>query len=154
MVKMTEEPDDYEGPWPEGGAMTEWVMVPREPTEKMIRAGGHVNSEWLNDNAPINEGRYCSPMGGAYRAMLEAAPAAPQQAEPHGEIARPWCHYSMLPDHVCNKCGRVHGYSNPQQGEVARLREALHQISLCSQNSMSSKDECGRIARKALEGGA
>lgn len=29
--------------------------------------------------------------------------------------------------------------------------EALRQISLCSQNSMSSKEECGRIARHALE---
>ena len=31
------------------------------------------------------------------------------------------------------------------------LLEALHRISLASQNSMSSKDECGRIARAALQ---
>jgi hypothetical protein len=30
------------------------------------------------------------------------------------------------------------------------MKEALHRISLASQNSMSSKDECGRIAREAL----
>jgi hypothetical protein len=30
------------------------------------------------------------------------------------------------------------------------MKEALHHISLASQNSMSSKDECGRIAREAL----
>ena len=30
------------------------------------------------------------------------------------------------------------------------LVEALHHISLASQNSMSSKDECGKIARAAL----
>ena len=30
------------------------------------------------------------------------------------------------------------------------LKHALHRISLASQNSMSSKDECGRIAREAL----
>ena len=35
--------------------------------------------------------------------------------------------------------------------EIKRLREALHRISLASQNSMSSKDECGRIARAALQ---
>lgn len=35
--------------------------------------------------------------------------------------------------------------------ENERLREALHRVSLASQNSMSSKDECGRIAREALE---
>ena len=32
-----------------------------------------------------------------------------------------------------------------------RLESALHQISLCSQNSTSSQRECGRIARAALE---
>jgi len=34
--------------------------------------------------------------------------------------------------------------------DAERLRDALHQISLCSQNSMSSQRECGEIARKAL----
>jgi reverse gyrase len=37
--------------------------------------------------------------------------------------------------------------------EIERLENALHRISLASQNSMSSKEECGRIARVALEGG-
>lgn len=39
--------------------------------------------------------------------------------------------------------------------EGTSMRDALHQISLCSQNSASSKEECGRIARAALsqEGG-
>ena len=32
-----------------------------------------------------------------------------------------------------------------------RLESALHRISLCSQNSTSSRRECGRIARAALE---
>ena len=36
--------------------------------------------------------------------------------------------------------------------EVERLRGALRIISLCSQNSASSKEECGRIARQALQG--
>jgi hypothetical protein len=30
------------------------------------------------------------------------------------------------------------------------LKDALHRISLSSQNSMSDKEECGRIARSAL----
>jgi hypothetical protein len=34
---------------------------------------------------------------------------------------------------------------------VGGLLDALHRISLASQNSMSSKEECGRIAREALE---
>lgn len=35
---------------------------------------------------------------------------------------------------------------------IAQLEKALHEISLCSVNSMSSKGECGRIARQALGG--
>jgi hypothetical protein len=35
-------------------------------------------------------------------------------------------------------------------GEVDAMMEALYRISLCSQSSMSSKEECGRIARAAL----
>lgn len=34
--------------------------------------------------------------------------------------------------------------------EVCRLEKALHEISLCSQNSSSSKEHCGYIARQAL----
>lgn len=37
-----------------------------------------------------------------------------------------------------------------ERAKVARLREALHRISLSSQSSMSSKGECGRIAREVL----
>jgi hypothetical protein len=40
----------------------------------------------------------------------------------------------------CSKAGCVN----------RRLRDALTHISLCSKNSMSSKDECGSIARAAL----
>ena len=41
---------------------------------------------------------------------------------------------------TCQKAGCVN----------RRLRDALTHISLCSKNSMSSKDECGSIARAAL----
>jgi hypothetical protein len=33
---------------------------------------------------------------------------------------------------------------------VEQLLEALHNISLCSQNSMSSQRQCGEIARAAI----
>lgn len=54
-----------------------------------------------------------------------------------------------------NKCAM----ENAQlKGDIAGLkeinmamREALHAISLCAKNSMSSKEECGRIARAVLE---
>jgi hypothetical protein len=61
-----------------------WQLVPVEPTEAMKSAGGHVNSEWLNDDAPLCESRYAMPMDGVWSAMLAAAPAAPQ-AEPKRE---------------------------------------------------------------------
>lgn len=50
-----------------------YQLVPIKPTEAMCNAGGHVNSEWLNDNAPIGERRYVMPMEGVYGAMLAAA---------------------------------------------------------------------------------
>ena len=37
------------------------------------------------------------------------------------------------------------------RARVTHLENALHHISLCSQNNMSSQLECGRIARSALE---
>lgn len=64
---------------PAPGAPAGFKLVPVEPTDAMRLAGGHVNSEWLNDNAPIGEARYVMPMAGVYRAMLNAAPGAPGQ---------------------------------------------------------------------------
>lgn len=40
---------------------------------------------------------------------------------------------------------------NSPKREIDIFRDALTQISLCSANSMSSKEECGRIARAALK---
>jgi len=48
--------------------------VPMEPTSEMLDKGMHVNSEWLNDNAPIGERRYRDPARGVYLAMLAVAP--------------------------------------------------------------------------------
>ncbi len=53
-----------------------WKLVPLEATPDMMIAGGNVNSEWLNDNAPIGVERYVMPMQQAYAAMLSAAPQA------------------------------------------------------------------------------
>lgn len=75
MVKMSEEPDDYEGPWPEGDSMTEWVMVPREPTANQLVDGGYEIPDPIS-----HRGERTARM--VYRAMLDAAPAAAQQAEP------------------------------------------------------------------------
>jgi hypothetical protein len=44
----------------------------------------------------------------------------------------------------------LHAILREAQAEMDVLRGALHQISLASRNSMSSRAECGRIARAAL----
>ena len=68
LVRMSEEDPDYEGKWPEGDAMSERVLVPREPTPEMIRAGWPTAApDWVVE--------------ALYRAMLEAAPAAPQMTD-------------------------------------------------------------------------
>lgn len=41
-----------------------------EPTEAMIDVGQHVNSEWLNDNAPIGERRYRDPAKAVFTSMI------------------------------------------------------------------------------------
>ena len=44
----------------------------------------------------------------------------------------------------------VFGVVRRMISDMEKVRSALHHISLCSQNSASSKGECGRIARAAL----
>jgi hypothetical protein len=52
-----------------------WKLVPVDATSAMQAAGGHANSEWLNDNAPLGENRYGGPvMRSVWEAMLAAAP--------------------------------------------------------------------------------
>lgn len=62
--------------------------------------------------------------------------------------------HQMQPETLLSECRTtidlqgsvIIGYQN----RIADLEKALHNISLCSQNSMSSKEECGKIARAAL----
>ena len=54
-------------------ATADWVLVPKVASKKMMEAGGYINSEFLNDNAPIGQSRYEAPMAGVYVAMLAAA---------------------------------------------------------------------------------
>lgn len=146
--------------------MTEWVLVPREPTAKMVLAAFDAITNASGEGM----------IRARWRCMLDAAPAAPQQAA-HNAIeinnlvgktdsqqAGPvWMRPDQLQKarHAPFLC-RVSPtkdapdlmpmFLHPPADEVQRLRDALHQISLVSQNSAGSKDECGRIARRALEG--
>jgi hypothetical protein len=53
-----------------------YALVPITPTPAMIEKGEYVNSEWLNDNAPIGQRRYRDPAIAVYKAMLLAASEA------------------------------------------------------------------------------
>lgn len=52
----------------------------------------------------------------------------------------------IIPDFLRNQ----RNLAAEKDAEIKWLRDALHQISLCSKNSASSQNECGRIARAAL----
>ena len=114
--RLSQEPDDYEGPWPEGDSMTEWVMVPREPTEAMLRAGqGSALTEHV------------------WKHMLDAAPAAPQQAEPVAQIGWADEFGNLFPMGAWKPTQRTHHDSHktvwrpvflhPPAAEVQRLKQ-------------------------------
>ncbi len=48
------------------------VAMPAALSAEMRKAGGKVNSEWLNDNAPIGESRYQTSMDAVYEAFQKA----------------------------------------------------------------------------------
>lgn len=113
----------------------EWVMVPREPTEKMFSA---------------TREQYWEAFQADYSAMLAAAPAAPQQAEP--VVYRKYLDgvdahvYRLVPrDDEADKWEPL--YLHPPAAEVQRLRDALDEISKKSHDNMAVDR-----ARHALKG--
>jgi len=58
-----------------------FALVPIEATKEMIDTGQHVNSEWLNDSAPLGEGIYRDPAKAVYENMLAKSPNG-------GEVSR------------------------------------------------------------------
>jgi hypothetical protein len=57
-----------------------YALAPIEPDKQQINIGTHVNSEWLNDNAPMGESRYKEPAIAVYKKMIAAAPKPPGAA--------------------------------------------------------------------------
>lgn len=135
--KMTCEPDDYEGPWPSEDAMTKPQQAEPVAWRYIVYGDMVLTRSRLQAQHAAEDGFDVDPL------YLHPPPAEVQQAEP-----------VLLLDQALSdeSVRRVSAFAQEHRAEVHRLREALHQISLCSQNSMSSKDECGRIARRALEG--
>ena len=180
LVRMSEEDPDYEGKWPEGDAMSERVLVPREPTPEMIRAGWPTAApDWVVE--------------ALYRAMLDAAPAAPQMTDEEMDDAVKRDEAEQERAHIAYLRGIDEGkrqaaapqqaepvawmafggsivhavtrnamdpieaerfdvpiYLHPPADEVQRLRDALRVILEADWTS----DRIRNIARKALEGGA
>lgn len=80
-------------------------LMPLRATPEMRAAAGHVNSEFLNDIAPINAERYAWPMPSVYEAFVNAAPEVEVVAiarviatgGPHDTVDRVLCELEELP---------------------------------------------------------
>ncbi len=104
-------------------------LVPVVPTNEMAQVGGHVNSEFLNDNAPIGEIRYKLPIAAIWAAMLAVAPAAPAEQPdalgyvPSDDILLPFM--SLIEDYMS-----AVDYHGGQKGERCDAAEAALRAAL------------------------
>ena len=63
-----------------------------------------------------------------------------------------WVQESKPPKYIgMHRADAIKDMISELEERTRRLESALHRIGLCSQNSTSSRRECGRIARAALE---
>lgn len=103
-------------------------LAPDEPSDAMQKAGGHANSEWLNDNAPIGESRYVKPAEGVYKAMRAAhlADAAAPVLPPTPDLAT--CHCRWRGNEQVQQCtlheahvGAIHEWAERAKTAEAKL---------------------------------
>ena len=135
--------------------MTEWVLVPREPTAKMVLAAFDAITNASGEGM----------IRARWRCMLDAAPAAPQQAEPvawmafGGSIVHAVTRNAMDP--IEAERFDVPLYLHPPAAEVQRLRDALtalldHYVSLVASGDAGKWDAEQEpqviAARRALGG--
>ena len=134
--------------------MTEWVLVPREPTAKMVLAAFDAITNASGEGM----------IRARWRCMLDAAPAAPQQAEPvawmafGGSIVHAVTRNAMDP--IEAERFDVPLYLHPPAAEVQRLRAAARDVCEWADAAQwALGNETGVPAakldalRKALEGG-
>ena len=125
----------------------EWVMVPREPGDEML------------DAAQGESDLYRLDLVRAYRAMLDAAPAAPvQQAEPVGYFQRDCDYFEQVEDVYQWDADVIPLYLHPPAAEVQLLRDAVAKLSTIVRvpNAEHIADEHNAAVaflRRALEGG-
>ena len=132
--------------------MTEWVLVPREPTAKMVLAAFDAITNASGEGM----------IRARWRCMLDAAPAAPQQAEPvawmafGGSIVHAVTRNAMDP--IEAERFDVPLYLHPPAAEVQLLRDAVAKLSTIVRvpNAEHIADEHNAAVaflRRALEGG-
>ena len=162
LLKMTDEPEDYEGPWPSEGAMTKPTA---EQVMQLANEYAHCYSFVGDDTMPIKHREL--------RAAIEAlaAPAAPQQAEPvawavfdpSGEAIYAALFKTRCVEYVDNEYRYGHGaakhwavrpaFAHPPAAEVQRLREALKPFAAIDLTTNQAVDAMDVLrARRALEG--
>ena len=130
--RFSQEPDDYEGPWPEEKTMTEWVLVPREPTPEMVLAAFDAITNASGEGM----------IRARWRCMLDAAPAAPQQAEPVAQIGWADEFGNLFPMGAWKPTQRTHHdshktawravYLHPPADEVQRLARDFHRLQVAA----------------------
>ena len=134
--------------------MTEWVLVPREPTAKMVLAAFDAITNASGEGM----------IRARWRCMLDAAPAAPQQAEPvawmafGGALVHAVTRNAMDP--IEAERFDVPLYLHPPAAEVQRLRDAAQAFLVAydaddgvSMDDMKARDDALVELRRALEGG-
>jgi len=151
LLKMTEEPDDYEGKWPRRDAMTT-----DEAREFFKFLHGEVpwNGTWFGEYAPGQRGAYWwrKHLKAALESLI-AAPAAPvQQAEPVGYFQRDCDYFEQVEDVYQWDADVIPLYLHPPPAEVQRLREAAYNAIEAFDQGAHGADEIDAL-RRALEGG-
>ena len=130
--------------------MTEWVLVPREPTAKMVLAAFDAITNASGEGM----------IRARWRCMLDAAPAAPQQAEPVGYFVNDESddQWHQVDYEQRNGADTYPLYLHPPADEVLRLRDAVAKLSTIVRvpNAEHIADEHNAAVaflRRALEGG-
>ena len=97
-----------------------WKLVPVEPTKAMRRAGG--------DYFTKTEGHWSQVAGGAYRAMLAAAPAqpAPEPAAEAGEVEKEVLTLAQIEAAIGSECDE----HTELTGELVRICRAVEHAAI------------------------
>ena len=176
LLKMTEEPDDYEGPWPREDAMTKPTV---DDVMALVKGYGDARVRTCGPQSPGDYNRLIATRircEAKVRSELESliAPAAPQQAEPVGHFLfdKEWKTWEQMADKYQNDSDAVPLYRHPPAAqavcdsyaaenqqlsdEVQRLRDAARAV-IERWDSPKWKDESPtadviNALRRALEG--